>query len=256
MAETDSSMSPARHPWIVPAWPAPAAVRACATSRAGGVSEGCFTGLNLSSYVGDDPQAVRQNRSILQQRLALPTPPLWLTQVHGTSVLQGSHDVPHALEYDGCSTHQPGVVCAVQTADCLPVLLCDRQGTAVAALHAGWRGLAGGILEAGVKALDLDPAVLLAWLGPAIGPEAFEVGADVFRAFVNNDPLTAPAFRPGQPGKWYADIYALARRRLARCGVSAVYGGGFCTYNDATRFYSYRRDRTTGRMATLIWIQT
>jgi len=245
------------HPWITPDWPAPERVRACATSREGGVSSGAFASLNLSDYVGDSDPAVGENRSRVRDKLALPAPPLWLHQVHGTGIL-AAHQLPensNPLEYDGSYTFSPGIVCAVQTADCLPVLLCDRRGHRVAALHAGWRGLAAGILEAGVQAMVTDPDYLLAWLGPAIGPDAFEVGADVYHAFVDADAETEKAFRRQSADKWLADIYQLARRRLALAGVNAVYGGGFCTYNEATRFFSYRRDHTTGRMATLIWIQ-
>lgn len=234
---------------ILPDWPAPPNVHACASTRDGGVSLGPYASLNLGDHVGDDPAAVAENRARLRRALALPTEPLWLTQVHGIAVAEGQGGCADASVAFG-----PGTVCAVMTADCLPLLLCDRTGTRVAAVHAGWRGLLAGVIEAAVARLDVSGPELLAWLGPAIGPDAFEVGEEVRTAFVAEDVAAAAAFKPSPGGRWLADLYALARLRLARCGVSAVYGGDLCTYSDAARFYSFRRDGVTGRMASLIWL--
>ena len=239
--------------FITPDWPAPAKVRAAVTTRVGGVSHAPYDTFNLATHVGDDPAALRENRARLRAALALPTEPVWLKQVHGVAVVDAAQgDVEP--EADGAFAAQSGAVCAVLTADCLPVLLCNRAGTKVAALHAGWRGLAGGVIEAGVKALGLSGNESLAWLGPAIGPASFEVGAEVRAAFVQHDAQAAQAFRVARDGKYLADIYQLARIRLQRLGVTAVYGGGFCTVTDGTRFFSYRRDGATGRMAALIWL--
>lgn len=237
--------------FIKPDWPAPAGVHALVTTRTGGASLPPFDSLNLGDHVGDDPAAVALNRQRL--RAFLPAEPCWLKQVHGTAVAQAD-GLRDAIEADASVAFAPGTVCAVLTADCLPVLFCDRQGSRVAAAHAGWRGLAAGVLEASVAALQCESADIMAWLGPAIGPQAFEVGEEVREAFVHDLPATASAFVPGPPGKWFADIYELARLRLARAGVGSVHGGGLCTYADAARFYSYRRDRTTGRMAALVWL--
>lgn len=237
--------------WIEPDWPAPARVRALVTTREGGVSVGPYASLNLATHVGDDPPAVAANRAILRQ--ALPAEPRWLEQVHGIEVVDGEsvRSVPRA---DASVARTPGIVLAVMTADCLPVLLCDRAGTAIGIAHAGWRGLAGGVVEATLAAMRVAPADVIAWLGPAIGPASFEVGADVRDAAIAAQADAAQAFVAGAPGKWLADIYSLARLRLERAGVAAVYGGGFCTVRDAGRFYSFRRDRDTGRMASLIWL--
>ncbi|HNQ76842.1 MAG TPA: peptidoglycan editing factor PgeF, partial [Pseudothauera hydrothermalis] len=199
---------------------------------------------------------VAANRAVLRSRL--PAEPVWLEQVHGTNIVMaesvpGERCLPPVA--DGAWTRQPGVVCAVMTADCLPVLFCDDAGSVVAAAHAGWRGLCAGILERTVEAMRVAPARIQAWLGPAIGPGAFEVGADVRSAFLQHDSGAAAAFVAGkEPGKWLADLYLLAKIRLAGAGVIDVFGGGFCTYTDAERFYSHRRDRATGRMASLIWL--
>lgn len=237
--------------WITPTWPAPAHVRALVTTRNGGISNGPYSSLNLGDHVGDTPQAVARNRAILREHL--PSDPLWLNQVHTTGVVETATacGVPEA---DASVARQENQVCAVLTADCLPVLLCDRGGTVVAAAHAGWRGLAAGVIEQTVASMGVAPHELLAWFGPAIGPDAFEVGEEVRTAFVSLHPAAAQAFRPSQTGKWLADLYRLARLRLAECGVNQVYGGDFCTFRDSQRFYSYRRDRTTGRMASLIWL--
>jgi hypothetical protein len=239
---------------IIPDWPAPANVRALQTTRDGGVSVGAYASFNLGDHVGDDPVAVARNRALL--RTSLPSEPVWLKQVHGNIVADADRTVG-VPDADAALARQPGKVCAVMTADCLPLLLCDEDGTVVAAAHAGWRGLAGGVVEATVKAMNVAPERLLVWLGPAIGPQAFEVGEEVRQAFIAHDPDAAKAFVPSSPltaQKWLADIYLLACQRLALLGVKRVYGGGLCTYADAERFYSYRRDQATGRMASLIWL--
>jgi YfiH family protein len=246
---------------IHPDWPAPATVHAVATTRAGGVSTGAFASLNLGDHVGDDPSSVTQNRALLRHALGLPAGPAWLSQVHGAEAVTltgAATDHTPRRTADASLTVAPGVVCAVLTADCLPVLFCHRAGTHVAAAHAGWRGLAAGVLEATVSALadaGATPASLLAWLGPAIGPAAYEVGAEVRDAFLRADPLAGDVFRPIRPGHWLLDLYAAARARLARAGVTAVTGGEYCTLADHERFYSHRRDGITGRQATLIWLE-
>lgn len=238
--------------WITPDWPAPARVSALVTTRAGGVSMAPYAGLNLGDHVGDDPARVARNRAIL--RASLPAEPVWLRQVHGIAVLDADSGVA-ASEADASVARQTGSVCAVLTADCLPVLFCDRDGSVVAAAHAGWRGLLGGMLEATVAAMQLPPDRIMAWLGPAIGAQAFEVGAEVRDAFVNAQAQAGAAFVARMGNKWLADIYALARLRLQRIGVDQVYGGGACTYSEAERFYSYRREGATGRMASLVWLE-
>ena len=238
--------------WIVPDWPVPAAVRALSTTRAGGVSLAPYASLNLGAHVGDDPARVAENRARL--RRLLPAEPCWLNQVHGSAVVDAAA-VAGLPDADAAFSRKPGAVCVVMTADCLPVLLCDRAGTVVAAAHAGWRGLHGGVVEATVAAMGVAPGELIAWLGPAIGPQAFEVGGEVRAAFVAADGRADAAFRPAaQAGKWLADLYLLARQRLAALGVSAVHGGDCCTVGEADRFFSYRRDGVTGRMASLIWL--
>jgi YfiH family protein len=242
-----------RNPVLQPDWAAPANVHAFVTTRSGGVSQAPFDSFNLATHVGDAPAAVSHNRQLLRRRLALPGEPLWLTQVHGTQVIDAGGAAPGDTA-DASFTRQPGVVSAVLTADCLPVLFCDTAGSCVAAAHAGWRGLAAGVLEATIAAMAVEPGRLMAWLGPAIGPAAFAVGAEVRAAFVDQHPLAHSAFQAVRGGHWLADLYALARIRLAAAGVPAVSGGGLCTSTDVERFYSYRRDGVTGRMAALIWM--
>lgn len=236
--------------WILPDWPAHPRVRACVTTRAGGISQVPFDGFNLGIHVGDAPDAVSANRQSLQQIVSCE--PAWLNQVHSSLVVEaGPGGCPTA---DASWTAQSGIACAVLTADCLPVLLTDREGTRVAAAHAGWRGLAAGILEATVAAMETPGDQLMAWLGPAIGPSAFEVGGEVRDAFVSQHAEASRAFVPSpNAGRFLADIYQLARVRLSASGVSAVHGGGFCTVTDP-RFYSYRRAALTGRFASLVWL--
>ncbi|MGL5224779.1 MAG: peptidoglycan editing factor PgeF [Aeromonas sp.] len=241
--------------WIEPNWPAPAHVRALSTTREGGVSEGAFAGLNLGAHVGDEPGRVAANRAYLQQVAQIPGPLNWLNQVHGTVVHPVSSHYEQIPDADAACAHEIGQACIVMTADCLPVLFCDRAGTVVAAAHAGWRGLKEGVLEASIAAMGCEPSDILAWLGPAIGPTAFEVGGEVREAFMAEQAEAAAAFITStNEGKWLADIYQLARLRLARAGVNAVYGGEHCTFSDKDQFYSYRRDNQTGRMASLIWL--
>ena len=237
---------------LLPTWPAPAGVFSLMTTREGGVSCPPWDSLNLGDHVGDDAAHVAENRARL--RVQLPAEPAWLKQIHGATVVDVSSD---ELTADASITRQAGCVCAVLTADCLPVLFCDRAGRVVAAAHAGWRGLAQGVLEATVLAMQVPPGDVLAWMGAAIGPDAFEVGDDVRQAFIKQHPEAVAAFVPhpsGVPGKWLADMYQLARNRLNRVGVQAIYGGGRCTFNEAGLFYSYRREGVTGRMASLIWL--
>jgi hypothetical protein len=247
-----------RHPWITPDWPAPTSVRALSTTRNGGLSIAPYASFNISDTVGDAPHAVALNRAHLRAQADLPAAPHWLRQVHGTCVLDLDISVGEAAmpaEADAAVTAARGVVCAVQTADCLPILLCDAAGTRVGAVHAGWRGLANGVIEAALEQLDVSTAQVLAWLGPAIGPDAFEVGAEVRDVFVNDAPAASLCFREHAPGKWHADLVQLARLRLQRAGVMQIYGGGWCTFSNAQEFFSYRRDKVTGRMATLIWLE-
>lgn len=239
--------------FITPSWPAPPQVRALTTTRRGGVSLPPYDSLNLGDHVGDDPDAVAENRRRLVAELGLPGEPRWLTQVHGTCSADAA-TVTDRCEADASHTDLTGVVCAVLTADCLPVLLCDREGRSVAAVHAGWRGLLNGVIEQTIAAMGAE-GELLAWLGPAIGPQAFEVGEEVLEAFLVDAAAAARAFTPSPGGRWLADIYVLARQHLQRAGVTLVYGGEYCTYSEPERFYSYRRDGSTGRMASLIWIE-
>jgi YfiH family protein len=239
--------------FVQPDWPAPANVRALTTTRAGGFSRGPYTSFNLGDHIGDDSDTVARNRALLREVLKLPLEPLWLKQVHGANVVDAA--AAHSgVTADGAWTGRPGVVCAVLTADCPPVFLCDRQGTKVALLHAGWRGLTAGVIEAGVRALAAPGDELLAWIGPAIGADAYEVGADVRDALLARNAGAGACFRPHGAGRWFADLYALARRRLQAQGVKAVHGGGHCTLRERDRFYSFRRDGATGRMASLIWL--
>ena len=240
---------------ILPQWPQPASVRSCVTTRHGGVSLPPYDSLNLGLHVGDDPKSVLANRQRLIEFAELPAAPHWLEQVHGTQVIRLTQNTSQetTLVADAVYTQEPGVVCCVMTADCLPVLFTTKSGDEVAAAHAGWRGLCAGILENTLAEFAAEPTDIMAWLGPAIGPQQFEVGGEVRDAFMAIDPLAAQAFVPkGQ--KFLADIYQLARLRLRASGVTDIYGGEFCTVSDSTKFYSYRREVTTGRLASLIWL--
>jgi YfiH family protein len=255
--------------WLTPDWPVPATVRSLTTLRTGGVSRSPYDTFNLGSRVGDDPADVERNRAALRSAAGLPADPVWLEQVHGTRVADldsatlesGAASSPA----DAAVTRQPGRICAILTADCLPVLLASDSGDRVGAAHAGWRGLAAGVIESTVGALACRPGTpcpperLLAWLGPAIGPASFEVGPEVREALLAADPGAAGAFAPsrraGDPPRFLADLYILARRRLTRLGVERVFGGSGCTYLESPRYFSHRRDGRTGRQATLIWLE-
>lgn len=237
---------------IIPDWPAPKNVHALQTTRIGGVSVAPYHNFNLGDHVGDAAQAVARNRQLLSS--ILPTEPVWLQQVHGT-VVADADSAGCLVQADAAVARRRGSVCVVMTADCLPVLLCDDAGTVVGAAHAGWKGLAAGVIEATVQAMNIAPHKLLAWLGPAISQRAFEVGEDVREAFVAQHAQACEAFIPGANGKWMADIYLLAQQRLHALGISRVYGGEHCTYSDPAHFFSYRRDGVTGRMGTFIWLE-
>jgi YfiH family protein len=244
--------------WIEPVWPAPKGVRALSTFRSGGASVAPYASLNLGDHVGDAAAAVAENRRRLAADAHLPAQPSWLNQVHGISVadLDAAGDVRPVGSADAAFSRRPGRLCAILTADCLPVLLTTDTWGLVAAAHAGWRGLADGVIEATVRALKAPPGSLMAWLGPAIGPRHFEVGAEVREALLIGDSGAAVAFAANERGRYMADLGALARRRLAALGVVRVYGGGECTFAAADRYFSHRRDGTTGRQATLIWLET
>lgn len=238
---------------IIPNWPAPKNVKAFASTRVGGFSNAPYQGLNLGAHVGDDLSIVEKNRDWLAQQAKMPSAPIWLNQTHSTVVAQVSYPTTQVLDADGVFTSLSQVVCSAMSADCLPVLLTNTQGTQVAAVHAGWRGLANGIVE---NALELFSGEVMVWLGPAIGPQAFEVGEDVLQAFVDFDSQAHQAFTPRDvEGKWLADMSKLATRRLNKLGVTQVFDSGLCTFQDKEDFYSYRRDGVTGRQATFIWIE-
>ena len=265
---------PGRDGVIRPDWPAPARVRAASTLRVGGVSRGAFAGLNLGAGVGDDEANVARNRRILVEMLDLPVEPLWLRQVHGTTVLNldgvdppaparrpgrrsaGPSSPSQPPVADGAATSLPGRVCAVLTADCLPVLLCDTSGTRVAVAHAGWRGLAGGVLESAVRCMRVGPEKILAWVGPGIGRDAYEVGGEVLERFAAGDPDSVQCFTANANGRWQADLRELARRRLRSAGVKDIRGGSWCTHSEPERFFSHRREAPCGRMATMIWLES
>jgi hypothetical protein len=258
----DDGQGPA---WLEPDWPAPHGVRAAFPLRAGGVSASPWEHLNVGVHVGDDPAAVVENRRRLRAALALPAEPLWLDQVHGCDVVDADATDPAARPRgDAVVTSRPGVVCAIQVADCLPVLFASREGRHLGAAHAGWRGLAGGVLEATVRAMPVPAGEVIAWLGPAIGPASFEVGDEVRDAFCAQpqhepqrhagDPATA--FERNGRGRWQCDLYALARQRLAAAGIHSVWGGGADTFADPQRYFSHRRSAPTGRHVALLWLDT
>ena len=240
--------------WIEPDWPAAEHVRVISTLRGGGVSEGPYASLNLAAHVGDRPEAVAANRLLFREAAHLPGEPLWLEQVHGAEVVRHAGTAGEPPRADAAVAFEPGRVCAVMTADCLPVVFADRTGTRVGVAHAGWRGLVGGVLEATIAALEVPTADLHAWLGPAIGPAAFEVGPEVREAYLAKVEGSAACFTSNDRGRYLADIYGLARLALGAAGVASVHGGGWCTHEDAQRFFSFRRDGVTGRMATLAWL--
>lgn len=240
-------------PLILPDWPLPAGVKACSTTRHGGVSLPPYDSLNLGTHVGDEERAVADNRQRLVVGASLPQMPVWLEQVHGTRVVRLDGQTPTDLQADAVYSNVPGQVCAVMTADCLPVLFCSQAGDEVAAAHAGWRGLCNGVLEQTLAAFAVQPGSISAWLGPAIGPQQFEVGPEVRAAFIAADAVAAAAFTP-QGDKFLADIYLLARQRLQRAGIHTIYGGDRCTVSEISHFFSYRRDGITGRLASLIWL--
>lgn len=243
---------------LKPDWSAPDRVRAISTTRAGGVSGRPWNSLNLGSHVEDNPEHVQENRQRLAESTGLDSALIgWLNQVHGTEVVElTANNVGQTVKADASFTRHPGIACAILTADCLPVILADREGTVVGAAHCGWRSLCGGVIENLVGAMAVGPETLQAWLGPAIGPDSFEVGPEVRDAFIKHDPEAAHAFKAegARPGHFMADIYALATLRLNHLGVYNVTGGGLCTVQDSNRFFSYRRDGQTGRMATLVWL--
>ncbi|MET0072261.1 MAG: peptidoglycan editing factor PgeF [Candidatus Thiodiazotropha sp.] len=237
-----------------PAWPAPADVRAVVTTRQGGSSAGPYASLNLAGHVGDDPACVAQNRALIARECGLPGDPFWLEQVHGNRVVSPRSADP-GCRADAVHSDMPGMVCAVLTADCLPLLITDRMGREVCAVHAGWRGLAAGVIENAIERFSSPAGELLVWLGPAIGPAAFEVGAEVRDAFIGHRSASDRFFTPNRPDHWLADIYGLARMRLEDAGVGFVCGGDYCTLTQDELFFSYRRDGVTGRMAALIWLE-
>lgn len=242
--------------FITPDWPAPKRVKALQTTRAGGVSEAPYMSLNLGAHVNDNPIAVAKNRQLLSPYL--PSEPVWVNQVHGVEVIDAA--TSSCLQNaDASFTTKPNVVCVTMTADCLPVLFCDKKGSVVAAVHAGWRGLCDGVIEAAITKMQVHASEILAWLGPAIGPDAFEVGDDVREQFIAKDSQAALAFKP-HGDKWLCNMYLIATQRLNAHGVTEIYGAGvnedFCTYSDEARFFSFRRDNVTGRMATMIWLET
>lgn len=240
--------------FIQPQWPAPANVKALQTTRIGGVSSGAFASLNLGAHVNDDPVAVAANRQLLSPYL--PSEPVWVNQVHGVEVIDAASS-SCLQDADASFTCKTNVVCVTMTADCLPVLLCDKKGTVVVAVHAGWRGLCDGVIEAAVAKMQVPASDVLVWLGPAIGPNAFEVGSDVKDQFVAKDAQAASAFK-ARSDKWLCDIYLIAQQRLRAIDVTQIYGAGvnedFCTHTDQARFFSFRRNNVTGRMASMIWL--
>ncbi|MDH3589922.1 MAG: peptidoglycan editing factor PgeF [Gammaproteobacteria bacterium] len=238
---------------IEPDWPAPGNVRAVCTTRKGGVSQRPFDSFNLAGHVGDESRRVQENRECLIDALRLPAPPDWLDQRHGRVAVCIDKGAP-SFPADAAISRRPGRVCAVLTADCLPVLVCDEDGSCVAAIHAGWRGLAAGVIEAAIDTLSPDGRRLLAWLGPAIGPAAYEIDAPVRERLLAGDAEAGAAFAATRLGHWTVDLYELARRRLRKAGITDIFGGAFCTYTDSGRFYSHRRDGQCGRMASLIWL--
>lgn len=249
---------------ITPSWPASNRVKAYNTTRKGGFSQGLYSSLNLGISSGDDYEIVQRNRKLLADTIQLPNEPAWLKQVHGTGGIElagclsnsSALDPENLVMADAAYTFQPQTVCVVLTADCLPIFICDQQATVVAAIHAGWKGLAAGVIEATIEKIKIPGKDLLAWIGPGIGPNAFEVGEEVVAQFTQIDPAAQQAFQPHKPQKWLGNLYLLARQRLAEYGVHQIFSGDFCTYTDSERFFSYRRDgQKSGRMASVIWLE-
>jgi len=242
--------------WIQPNWPAPKNVASISTTRHGGISKGIYSNFNLGAHVDDDELCVKRNRQILREQLGIKHEPNWIDQQHGTNIVQLTTSNNATYQADATYTTEQDKVCVALTADCLPVLFSDQEGSCVAVAHAGWRGLLKGVLESTLSALPAPNNQILCWLGPAIGPKKFEVGEDLKDLFVSKDQIHGVAFKPSSTGKCLADIYQLAKNILINCGVENIYGGGCCTYSETDRFYSYRRDGNTGRMATMIWIKS
>jgi hypothetical protein len=238
---------------ILPDWPAPQSIKAFSTTRIGGFSSPPYEGFNLGTHVGDEPANVVTNRDYLVNLALLPESPRWLNQVHSTRVIN-SHDWQLNSDADAIVSQHINHICTIMTADCLPVLLCNKQGNTVAAIHAGWRGLAAGVIEKTITQFGGDPQDILVWLGPAIGPQQFEVGPDVYQTFIQHDVKASQAFKQTDATHYLANIYLLAKQRLTALGIEAIFGGDLCTATDQRRFFSYRRDHITGRMASIIWI--
>lgn len=241
---------------IKPNWPVASHVIAYVSTRKGGVSNGKYSSLNLGAHVGDDLLVVQQNRQLIENRLNFPSEPVWLNQVHGSKVLDLPLEPKVSISADSCFTSQANTVCTIMTADCLPVLVCDKKGSQVAAIHCGWRGIAGGVIENTIEKFSCSMDEIYVWLGPAIGPNSFEVGIDVYNIFVESVDKTASAFIKQKEGnKWLANIYTLAKLKLNSLGIKSIYGGNFDTYSQNDLFFSYRRDKQTGRMASFIWFE-
>lgn len=237
--------------WITPDWPAPLGIKAASTLRTGGISKGDFASWNLADHVNDDADHVKINRQRLRQQLQLPSKPIWLNQIHGNRVITATNDATNTSA-DASYSRQAGIICTVMTADCLPLLLCSKDGLCVAAVHCGWRGLLAGIINQTCLAMKLSNDSLV-WMGPAIGSQVFTVGSEVRQLFIANNAAYRPAFVGQAKGKWLADIYRIARINLAEIGITQIYGGNRCTYSENQHFFSYRKQNQTGRMATLIW---
>lgn len=240
---------------IYPDWPAPDNIKAVSSARIGGFSAPPYNSFNLGSHVGDDPETVNKNRHYLAELAQLPESPRWLQQQHGTQLIN-SRDWQADIQADAIFSHTVNHVCTIMTADCLPILLCNKQGDFIAAIHAGWRSLAAGIINKTIARFNCDPQDIIAWLGPAIGPTQFEVGLDVYATFIRHSSQASQAFQQTDATHYLADIYCLAKQYLTACDVTAIFGGNFCTVTDSERFFSYRRDGITGRMASLIWISS
>lgn len=238
---------------IIPDWPAPNWIRAYTTTRMGGFSHAPYNSLNIATHVGDNLDDVSKNRQLLQNNLHLKKTIIWLEQVHGNTAISADHPID-ILAADAIYSRTKQTVCAVQTADCLPLLVCSSSSYCVAAIHAGWKGLSNGIIETTIEALALPPNDILVWLGPAIGPKAFVVGKEVFQSFTDKDREAEAAFQPIENNLWQANLYKLAQQRLHKLGIASIYGGNYCTFTDNHRFFSYRRDQITGRMLSLIWV--